>query len=34
MKTNNQLEDFIKANRDEFNFREPSPEVWKKCIKY
>ncbi len=28
MKTNNRLEDFIKANRDEFDFREPSPEVW------
>ena len=30
MKTYNRLEDFIKANRDEFDFREPSPEVWKK----
>lgn len=30
MKTNNGLEDFIKANRNEFDFREPSPEVWKK----
>ncbi len=30
MKTNNLLEDFIKANRDEFDFREPSPEVWNK----
>ena len=30
MKTNNRLEDFIKANRDEFDFREPSPEVWNK----
>ena len=30
MKTNNGLEDFIKANRDEFDFREPSHEVWEK----
>ena len=30
MKTNNRLEDFVKANRDEFDFREPSPEVWEK----
>ncbi len=30
MKTNNRLEDFIKANREEFDFREPSPEVWNK----
>jgi len=22
------LEDFVKANRDDFDFREPSPEVW------
>lgn len=29
MKTD-RLEDFIKANREEFDFREPSPEVWKK----
>jgi hypothetical protein len=27
---NNGLEDFIKANREEFDFREPSPEVWEK----
>lgn len=27
---NNGLEDFIKANRDEFDFRKPSPEVWKR----
>lgn len=27
MKTD-RLEDFIKANREEFDFREPSPEVW------
>jgi len=27
MKTD-RLEDFVKANRDEFDFREPSPEVW------
>ncbi len=24
------LENFIKANRDEFDFREPSPDVWNK----
>ena len=30
MKTNSGLEDFIKANRDEFDFREPSQEVWNK----
>jgi len=24
------LEKFVKANRDEFDFREPSPEVWNK----
>jgi uncharacterized membrane protein YhiD involved in acid resistance len=30
METNNRLEDFINANRDEFDFREPSPEVWEK----
>ena len=24
------LEDFVKAKRDEFDFREPSPEVWEK----
>ena len=29
MKTD-RLEDFVKANRDEFDFRAPSPEVWKK----
>lgn len=29
MKTE-QLEEFVKANRDEFDFREPSPEVWGK----
>jgi len=29
MKTD-RLEDFVKANRDEFDFREPSPEVWEK----
>jgi len=29
MKTD-RLEDFIKANRDEFDFREPSPEVWER----
>lgn len=27
---NNGLEDFIKANRDEFDFRKPSPEVWER----
>ena len=27
MKTD-RLEDFIKENREEFDFREPSPEVW------
>ena len=29
MKTD-RLEDFIKTNREEFDFREPSPEVWNK----
>ena len=29
MKTD-RLEDFVKANRDEFDFREPSAEVWNK----
>lgn len=29
MKTD-RLEDFVKANRDEFDFRAPSPEVWGK----
>ena len=29
MKTD-RLEEFVKANRDNFDFREPSPEVWKK----
>lgn len=29
MKTD-RLEEFIKANRDEFDFREPSPEVWER----
>lgn len=24
------LEEFVKANRDDFDFREPSPELWKK----
>ena len=31
MKTD-RLEEFIKANRDEFDFREPSPEVWEKIV--
>jgi len=31
MKTD-RLEDFIKTNRDEFDFREPSPEVWKTIV--
>ena len=31
MKTD-RLEDFIKVNREEFDFREPSPEVWKKVV--
>lgn len=26
----NRLEEFIKANREEFDFRTPSPEVWDK----
>ena len=26
----NKLEDFIKTNREEFDFRTPSPEVWDK----
>lgn len=30
MKSDNRLEDFIKVNRDEFDFREPSPKVWEK----
>jgi hypothetical protein len=30
MKTNNGLEDFIKANRNEFDSREPSSHVWEK----
>ncbi|MDX1284918.1 MAG: hypothetical protein R3182_07900 [Draconibacterium sp.] len=29
MKTD-RLEEFVKANRDEFDYREPSPEVWGK----
>ncbi|MEN8115928.1 MAG: hypothetical protein ABFS16_03055 [Bacteroidota bacterium] len=29
MKTD-RLEEFVKNNRDNFDFREPSPEVWKK----
>lgn len=29
MKTD-RLEEFVKANRDEFDFREPSPGVWEK----
>jgi hypothetical protein len=29
MKTD-RLEEFIKANRDDFDFREPSPELWNK----
>ena len=24
------LEEFVKANRDDFDFREPSPELWEK----
>lgn len=24
------LEDFVRANRDDFDFREPSPELWEK----
>ena len=32
MKTD-RLEDFIKTNRDDFDFREPSPEVWEKINK-
>ncbi len=31
MKTD-RLEDFIKNNRDDFDFREPSPEVWENII--
>ncbi len=30
MKSDNRLEDFIKTNRNEFDFREPSPKVWAK----
>ncbi len=26
------LEDFIKNNRDDFDFREPSPEVWENIV--
>ncbi len=29
MKTD-RLEDFVRNNREDFNFREPSPEVWEK----
>jgi hypothetical protein len=29
MKTD-RLEDFVQANRNEFDFREPSPEVWER----
>ena len=27
------LEDFVKANRDAFDFREPSPELWERIAK-
>ncbi len=27
------LEEFVKANRDDFDFREPSPELWGKIAK-
>lgn len=27
---NNKLEEFVKTNREEFDFLEPSPEVWNK----
>ncbi len=27
------LEEFVSANRDEFDFREPSPELWEKITK-
>ena len=27
------LEEFVSANRDEFDFREPSPELWEKISK-
>ncbi|WP_167609997.1 hypothetical protein [Maribellus sediminis] len=27
------LEEFVSANRDEFDFREPSPELWEKIAK-
>lgn len=27
------LEDFVKANRGDFDFREPSPEVWNRIAK-
>jgi len=30
MKNTNRLEDFVKANREEFDDLEPSPNVWKK----
>lgn len=26
------LEEFVKANRDDFDFREPSPELWQRII--
>ena len=32
MKTN-KLEDFVKANRDDFDFRAPSEDVWKNIAK-
>jgi hypothetical protein len=31
MKTD-RLEEFIKGSREEFDFREPSPEVWEKIV--
>jgi len=27
------LEEFVKANRDDFDFREPSPELWQRIAK-
>lgn len=32
MKTD-RLEDFVKARRDDFDFREPSPELWERIAK-
>ena len=33
MKNTDRLEEFVKANRDDFDYLEPSPEVWEKIKK-